>query len=503
MNRRNFLHLAAAAAAALAPSSSGAAEPAGLAIDPKPLHELSPHLYMQFMEPLGVTDGSVEAAWDHTRNAWRQDLVEVTRELAPGMLRWGGLFSAYYRWKEGVGPRAARKRMLNLQWGGTETNQVGTAEFLEFCKAVAADPLLCVNFESEGDRNWAMNPRGEVRSADAQEAADWVSYCNNPGNRDRIAHGLRDLPPVKFWQIGNETSYGRNRFNQDTAIAKTIEFARAMRRADAGIQIIAWGDSGWAPKMLERAAEHINLLAFHHLFDPGRGLRDSPLPDGRYYKDPAATWQVLIDAVKIHEKAVLAMRQHVQPAEFPMALTECHFVIPGRDRGDVNSTWAAGAAYARFLNLHQRHGDLLKIANLADFCGTRWQTNAVMLPVPQGRAYMMPVAKVMALYRNHSGKRFVATTGAPADVDVVASRTDKTLFVHAVNTNRTKAIDLPITATGLTIKSGRMFVIAAPTDAEIMNAADDPMKVQERPLTPATPVNLPAAAVAAIELTVE
>ena len=37
-------------------------------VDPKPLFELSPYLYMQFMEPLGATDGSVEAAWDHLRD---------------------------------------------------------------------------------------------------------------------------------------------------------------------------------------------------------------------------------------------------------------------------------------------------------------------------------------------------------------------------------------------------------------------------------------------------
>ena len=36
---------------------------------------------MQFMEPLGATDGSVEAAWDHLRDEWREDVVAVTREL--------------------------------------------------------------------------------------------------------------------------------------------------------------------------------------------------------------------------------------------------------------------------------------------------------------------------------------------------------------------------------------------------------------------------------------
>src|SRR5262245_50967688 len=79
-----------------------------LRIDVTPKFELSPYLFLQFMEPLGVTDGSVEAAWDHQRDAWRGDVVDVTRELEPTMLRWGGIFTDFYRWREGVGPREKR-----------------------------------------------------------------------------------------------------------------------------------------------------------------------------------------------------------------------------------------------------------------------------------------------------------------------------------------------------------------------------------------------------------
>src|SRR5262247_1338531 len=67
-----------------------------IAIDPTPRFELSPFLYMQFMEPLGATDGSVEAAWDHLGDGWREDVLEVTRELAPTMMRWGGIFLDFY-----------------------------------------------------------------------------------------------------------------------------------------------------------------------------------------------------------------------------------------------------------------------------------------------------------------------------------------------------------------------------------------------------------------------
>ena len=127
---------------------------ARLVVDPVPLFELSPYLYMQFMEPLGSTDGSVEAAWDHTADRWRDDVLAVTRDLAPTMMRWGGIFVDFYRWREGVGPRNQRPSMVNLLWGGIESNQVGTMEFVDLCRASGAEPLICVNFESDGRRQY-------------------------------------------------------------------------------------------------------------------------------------------------------------------------------------------------------------------------------------------------------------------------------------------------------------------------------------------------------------
>src|SRR5438046_2964434 len=176
MKRRTFLTASAAAAARIAAAGSVGAGLApidaqeqdgnAIALDPTPLFELSPYLFMQFMEPLGATDGSVEAAWDHLRDDWRDDVVAITRELRPTMMRWGGIFADFYRWREGVGPRASRPPMLNLLWGGLESNQIGTAEFVDFCRRVDAEPLICVNFESDGRRQY-MNVRRRASTADA------------------------------------------------------------------------------------------------------------------------------------------------------------------------------------------------------------------------------------------------------------------------------------------------------------------------------------------------
>src|ERR1039457_2987949 len=118
MVRREFLKQAGIAAAAQ--MAVRGAEANAVLIDPKPVFEISPHLYMQFMEPLGTTDSSVEAAWNYDADDWRKDFVDVVRDLAPNTIRFGGLFSRYYRWREGIGPAAKRPWMRNYVWGGKE-----------------------------------------------------------------------------------------------------------------------------------------------------------------------------------------------------------------------------------------------------------------------------------------------------------------------------------------------------------------------------------------------
>jgi alpha-L-arabinofuranosidase len=513
MDRRRFLTTSATAAAGMAAGAfradAASTEPQGrdgnaIAVDPTPLFELSPYLFMQFMEPLGATDGSVEAAWDHLRDDWRDDVVAIARDLGPTMMRWGGIFVDFYRWREGVGPRDGRPAMINLLWGGIESNQIGTLEFVDFCRRVGAEPLVCVNFESDGRRQY-MNHRGRVRTADAGEAAAWVAYCNDPTHRERIAHGRAAPLGVRHWQIGNETSYDRNGFDVETAARKTVEFARAMRAADPAVQLIAWGDSGWAGRMAEIAGDHVQYLAFHHMFDPD-SPRQPVLRGEAYRRDPDAAWAQLMAAWQTAEAKIRSVRETVGARRLPLAMTECHFVIPGRDRGDVLASWAAGVSYARILHAHQRHGDALKIATAADFCGTRWQNNAVIIPTPKGnnRAYLQPVARVMQLYRHHIGSHAIAVRGAPDGLDVVASRRGDTLYLHVANTQRTRSVAASIRVGGRAPTSGRVFEIAEDPAVEVsyLNAGDV-MKTVEKPFAAGGVWQFPAASVSALELAIE
>ena len=208
INRRDLLR-----GAALAALPAAAQSPSSLVVDPQPRFDISPWLYMQFMEPLGVTDSSVEASWDYDRDDWRKDFVDTVKDLAPGSMRFGGLFSRYYKWREGVGPAGRRPSARNYVWSGKESNRVGTHEFVDFCRRVGAEPFYCVNFLSDGEKRYRATAEGD-RSGDAREAADWVSYANDPDNQERKRNGGAEPYNLKLWQLGNETSYGNRTFTR-------------------------------------------------------------------------------------------------------------------------------------------------------------------------------------------------------------------------------------------------------------------------------------------------
>ena len=47
-----------------------------LKVSTAPKHSISPYLYMQFMEPLGMFDGSMDAGWDFWNNQWKPFLID-------------------------------------------------------------------------------------------------------------------------------------------------------------------------------------------------------------------------------------------------------------------------------------------------------------------------------------------------------------------------------------------------------------------------------------------
>ena len=514
MNRRDFIGAASLWGAGLAasvsqPALAQAAEaaraPGAIVLDPKPLFDISPWLHMQFMEPLGVTDSSVEAAWDYSRDDWRSDFIDTTRDLAPDVVRYGGLFSRYYRWREGTGPASQRPWMRNYVWGGKETNRVGTPEFAAFCRRVNAQALFCVNFLSDGEARYASTPEGN-RTGDAAEAAEWVAYANDPGHTGRKAHGAAEPFNIKLWQLGNETSYGgRSTFSMDQSIAATGQFARAMRQRDPSIKLIGWGDNGWAAPLAKQAGDLIDLIAIH-MMGQSPLRKDTLLRGNRYQAAPAQAWAELMEMVHARvENKLLETIAALDAIASPLglAVTEGHLSLAPHNANPILAEWLTGVYHARILNLYQRHGRRVKMAAISDFNGNRWTVNSVLHAVPSGPSYLLPSGAVSRLFKRHNGRQAVAVTAAPSSLDIAASREGSRFFLHVANTGFADATEAAFSIQGLVPASGRVLEIS-PEDPRQEASPVNPnaFRPREHALAPGPVLRwrFPARSVSVVEL---
>jgi alpha-L-arabinofuranosidase len=445
-------------------------------IDPEPLFDIDPGFYMQFLEPLGVTEPTIEASWDYSKDDWREDYVECIAGLSPGLIRWGGNFIRYYKWKEGIGPADKRPWMHNYYWGGKETNRVGIHELADLCKRTGSKPLLNVNFMSDGVRRFWKTERGENRKGTAEEAAEWVTYCNDPDNRERKINGAESAFNVSHWQIGNETSYSDTHFTFDEAINNTKIFARAMKERDPSIKLVGWGDvpapwklrqdeqmegnTFWAERMIPEAGEHLSYIAMHMMgVYPGE---DTTLTGFEYQKDPERAWNELLNLGSIAQYRLDIIRELLDSldSDLKVAITEGHLSLSPYNTNTILTEWLSAAYHAKTFNTYLRNADMVGICTGADFSGTRWTVNAVRIPVPWGKSFLLPIGCIMSLYKNYGGNQGIQVLESPADLDVAGTRKGDKAFLHVLNTNYSQGVRAAIKAGESGISAARVYEIA-------------------------------------------
>ena len=489
-----------------------------LRVNPTPRFDISPTLYMQFMEPLGTTEPAIEAAWDYGHDNWREDVIKCVADLSPGMIRWGGNFNRYYKWKEGIGPAQNRPWMYNHYWGGKETNRVGTHEFIDFCRRVGADPLLGINFMSDGFEYFKNTSHKQDRYGTSEEAAEWVSYCNDPDNRERKKNGETNPFSVKHWQIGNETSYGgKDGFSLDQAIVHTREFAQAMRRRDSSIKLIGWGDvpnvsqfrgnkgeeenEYWASKMIQENGDLLDMIAVHMMGVYPEQTRS--ITGMEYFKYPEEAWNEFLELAKIAEYRLSKLKRILDAigCETKIAVTEGHLSLSPYNTNTILMNWLSAAYHARTMNTYLRHADKVSICTGADFFGTRWTVNAVKLPVPRGESYLLPIGTIMKLYKKHKGDKGVIVTESPAGLDVAATRKGDKLFLHVLNTHFSNPAKISVQVDGYSISSATAHEIA-PSDklAYVDDARHDTFEPVEKQIPDTSELTIQPASVNVIEL---
>src|SRR5438445_2679595 len=159
-------------------------------------------------------------------------------------------------------------------------------------------------------------------------------------------------------------------------------------------------------------------------------------------------------------------------SKLPLAVTEGHLSLAPRNVNPILTEWLTGVYHARAMNAYQRHGDRVAIATAADFCGSRWTTNALMLQVPAGISYLLPAGAVMRIFGRYGGTQGVAVKATPGSLDVAASRAGDKVFLHVANMDYARASMAKFAVAGRVVTGVRVFEIAPENPRQAVTEAE-------------------------------
>jgi alpha-N-arabinofuranosidase len=285
--------------------------------------------------------------------------------LGVTILRWpGGNFASGYNWTDGIGPRDRRPARRDHAWGLLESNRFGTDDFLKYCERLGVEPYLCIN----------------AGLGSVEQARNWVEYCNEPGNtywaQQRRANGREKPWGVKYWGLGNEIDgpWQLGHKNAEDYAKFALEAAKAMRRADESILLIASGSSnftpgwdwiGWNRTVLDRLKTEIDYISLHTYI----GNRDNN------FEKFLAVSRDIEDRIEVVEGQIKAARVSVaNPRPIYIAFDEWNvwYRARGSTEFEIGRTgleeiynYEDALAMGMFLNAFIRKANIVKMANLA------------------------------------------------------------------------------------------------------------------------------------------
>jgi alpha-N-arabinofuranosidase len=343
---------------------------ARIKLDPeRVVGEVHPHVFGNFAEHLGrcIYGGIFEEGSPLSdADGYRRDVLEAASGLGLTLLRWpGGNFASGYNWKDGIGPRDQRPVRRDHAWGAIETNRFGTDEFLRYCERLKVEPYLCIN----------------AGLGSVEDARNWVEYTNEKSNtywaQQRRKNGRDEPWAVKYWGLGNEIDGPWQLGHKNAADYATfaLEAAKAMRRADESIRLIASGSSdfrpgadwvSWNRTVLERLRNEIDYISLHtYIGNPENDL-ERFLAASRDVDDRIEVVKGQIQAVRVGQQNARPIhiafdewnvwyRARTGTTEYEIARTGLEEIYNFED----------ALAMGMFLNSFFRHADVVKMANLA------------------------------------------------------------------------------------------------------------------------------------------
>ncbi|WP_345952604.1 alpha-L-arabinofuranosidase C-terminal domain-containing protein [Mucilaginibacter sp. PAMB04168] len=478
---------------------------------------ISRHIYGQFAEHLG--HGIYGGFWVdkslpvQKQDRIRLDIVNALKKIKIPNLRWpGGCFADEYHWRDGIGLRAQRPKMINTNWGGVvEDNSFGTHEFLELCKLLDTEPYISAN----------------VGSGTVEEMSKWVEYLNfdglSPLTTLRKQNGHPESYKVKFWGVGNESwgcggsmtaEHYADEYRRYATYSRDYPNAR-LRKIACGASD---GDYNWTETMMKNVG-------------PGRmwglSLHSYTLPTGKWGDKGPATgfgekeyFNTINNTLRMEEfvtKHSAIMDKYDPKKRVALVVDEWGVwtnVEPGTNPGFLyqqNSLRDALVAGTN-LNIFNNHCDRVKMANLAQAVNVLQS----LILTDKEKMLLTPTYYIFDMYKVHQDAKYLPIQLNTPDyefdgkklpaVNVSASQ-DKAGKIHItlVNLDAHNTIEVSTELKDIMWKNVSGQVLTSGSTADI-NTFAKPLNIVPKQFNAAKRngdklvVSLPAKSVVALEL---
>jgi len=477
---------------------------------------ISRHIYGQFAEHLG--HGIYGGFWVdkslpvQKQDRIRLDIVNALKRIKIPNLRWpGGCFADEYHWRDGIGPRVQRPKMINTNWGGVvEDNSFGTHEFLELCKLLNTEPYVSAN----------------VGSGTVEEMSKWVEYLNFDGASPLTALRKQNGHPgsynVKFWGVGNESwGCGGNMTAEHYADEYRRYATYSRDYPNAKLRKIACGpsdgDYDWTETMMKKVGTRMWGLSLHSYTLPTGRWNDKGPATGFGEKEYFNTIKNTLRMEEYVTKHSAIMDKYDPKKRVALVVDEWGVwtnVEPGTNPGFLyqqNSLRDALVAGTN-LNIFNNHCDRVKMANLAQAINVLQS----LILTDKEKMLLTPTYYIFDMYKVHQDARYLPIQLNTPDyefdgnklpaVNVSASQ-DKAGKVHITLVNLDSHNTVDISTAFKDVKWSKVTgqVLTSNSTADI-NTFTKPMNIVPKNFSGAKRdgdklmVSLPAKSVVALEL---
>ena len=426
-------------------------ESAIIKIDPeRSTGEIDPKIYGVFMEPIhlnGARVGLPDTAEFNTlygtlydpsspladANGFRKDYIVAMKELKITNMRWpGGNFLMGYNWQDGIGPKDLRPSRINLAWGGTDNNHVGTDEWVELNGAIGSENIVCVN----------------LGLGTIQDAVNWVEYCRYKKGTYysdlRIKYGHEKPYDIKIWDLGNEVDgapWELGHKDADDYVKIATEAAKAIKSVDNSLEFVASGSSWyessgqwleWNRKVLAGLGGMIKYISIHS-----------------YWENASDYYSFMGQSAMIFENRIKLTASQIEIARAMKGFKNPVYISLD-EWGSFGRSFRNILPIAQSLNSFIRHADVVKMANFT------LMTSLLSNDVKKG-TYKSPLFYTFKLFSNNCLGNSIDTRvecdtfntelfkGIPyLDVTTVYAKETGFVFVNVINRHKDKSISADI-----------------------------------------------------------